>query len=148
NAVVDPNNAILETDKTNNSFPRPPFAPVTVSVRQTRVPHIPYVQITDCLLPFTPSSCYGPLNPDAATEAFDQSRELIRATYPIADIQSEMKFSFLGGDRFIIGLVDDMNKASRIGHRTDKMAERVVALVPPDYFSYHFKTGFAGLSLP
>ncbi len=57
-AIVDPDNAVLETDETNNSFD-----PIMLSIRQTRSLVIHYVKITRisrCLLPLSP--CYRPLD--------------------------------------------------------------------------------------
>jgi hypothetical protein len=141
-ATVDPANLIPESDETNNT------RSVSASVRQTRPLHIAYVQITDCLLPFIGPSCYGPLDPNAAAQTFQQSRDFIRATYPIPDIQARAVASFLGNAIPIAGVSDDMNEAFRIGKRADPTVEKVVAIVPRDYFGYHFKSKVVGLSLP
>jgi hypothetical protein len=139
-ATVDPANLIPESNENNN------LSSTSVSVRLAKILDISYVEITDCLLPFNPPNCYGPLDAASATEAFSQSRDFILATYPIPNIQAQAAGAFLGDPIPLEGLINDMDTAYRIGQRNDPNADRVVALVPPDYFAYHLKSNVAGLS--
>jgi hypothetical protein len=141
-ATADPASAITESNEANNSLS------LLLSVRQTRILHIPYVEITDCLLPLIPPSCYGPLDSYLATETFAQSRDFMRSTYPVSDIRTTNAGKFLGDGVPVVGVLDDMSTAFRVGQRADLNADRVIALVPSDYFAYHFKSNAAGLSLP
>ncbi len=132
-AIVDPDNAVLETDETNNSFD-----PIMLSIRQTRSLVIHYVKITRisrCLLPLSP--CYRPLDETAAATAFTQSKDFIRGTYPVQTIDGAVVGNFEGNAIPLAGMKADVDRAWTIAMQATPTPDRVVVLVPTGYFLYH-----------
>ena len=130
NASVDPANQIDETDETNND------ASVDVTVKDTR----------DLKVVYMPVEHLGPLS--EYTPMVQNSNEFIKGVYPIAPAElittttntslEPSPFNTLGGDLVWLWIQ---------GKRISGDADRIVGVVPREYFEFHLDCVPAGLAI-
>jgi len=106
----------------------------TVEVKETRHLRLVYITVPDCIV----GTCYGPLT--QATETVTDSNTFIKATYPVAEANYSGQLQFTGylGDPIpCFGVSEDILRVARWGKRADPIADKVVGIVPSNYFTYH-----------
>jgi hypothetical protein len=145
-ATVDPRNLIAETRRDNNRLI------TTVSVWQTRSLKVHFVALTNISRCIPTFNCYGPLDLKAAAKHIDNSLSFIQATYPVSQITSQLIGTIEGSAIPAVGLEKDLKSALDVATAADQQFDtrfdKVVVVVPPDYFRYHKQGSIAGLSLP
>ena len=133
--MVDPYNKIQEINETNNK------AETSVTIKDTRRLSLAYFRVV---------GLYGAPSFEEYVETAIQGSIFVKATYPVAD--NELIFG-LGGNHIgnpipALGMVSDVIYLAFLRLLTGA-ADRVVAIVPEDYFTYHrYPPGVTGLTNP
>jgi hypothetical protein len=153
-ARVDPENKILESDETNNENS------IEITVKDTKGLYITYFPVyASRFLPFgcDPPLGYGPLDMGRYSETVEKSGNFIGATYPISEgefVNRKIDTPYLGNPPILpyfpfIGMIQDAIELWALGELATLLStDRVVGIVPDDYFRYHFEEGAVGVTFP
>lgn len=134
---VDPADAIVEWDEGNNVQAIPTDTRARDSFR------VGFVEVRDSLL----GDDYGP--PREFAETVARADEFIAGTFPVADsaqVGVVLPGDFRGAALPEIGVSDDVLQIGIGGKLADPSADRVLGIVPDDYFAYHRMPDVAGIT--
>ena len=146
--IVDSKNAIEEVDETNNE------KSVEITIKDTRGLYLTYLPVYAHML--QPGGCdppwgYGPLNLEEYSKAVGNSGKFILATYPITATEftnRERDEKYYGSPVPVFGMLDDAISVYIWGKLLEPSTDRVVGIVPDDYFAFHKMPGVIGKAFP
>jgi hypothetical protein len=139
-AEIDPDNLIKESTETNN------LSTLGVTVKKTNGLFLFYIPVNGLI---TGGGYSGHLDFDVYSHTVPSSARRIEATYPVA--KKEFKFeksenAYNLGSPYP-GYLDDLLVLWAWGKLVQPKADRIVGIVPYDYFDYHHLSA-VGLSFP
>lgn len=145
-AKIDPENEIKEANESNNE------ESIEITVKDTRALYLTYLPVYAHTLRRNgsdPPWGYGPLNLEECSEAVENSGKFILATYPITTtefINKKIDGTYYGSPIPLLGLLKDMINIYDLGKRFERLTDRVIGIVPEDYFAFHGKPDVGGFS--
>ena len=129
--MVDPDNKIQEINEENNQNIK------GTTLKDTNNLHLAYFPVNRPKTYFG----YGPINLTEYSNTINRSGKFIGATYPVAEgefTNQKRDDKFYGNPVPFLGMIDDAINLWLWGELlTGTSADRVVGIVPDDYFSYH-----------
>jgi hypothetical protein len=149
NLDVDPQNQIIESNEGNNR------QSVDITVKDSNSLYLTYFPVyatRQLPLGADPPWGYGALNLGEYSTMVENSGKFISGTYPVSEEEftnRRIDLPYFGNTLPIIGMEQDAIELWALGElATLGATDRVVGVVPDDYFSYHLKAGVVGISFP
>jgi hypothetical protein len=147
-AKIDPNNEIAESNEDNNENSK------TITVKDTSSLYLTYLPVYAHMLSpggSDPPLGYGPLSMDEYAEGVENSGKFMLATYPISinefkNIKRDERY--YGSPVPFLGMLDDAISLYIWGKLLEPSTDRVVGIVPEDYFEFHKMAGVIGKAFP